>query len=78
MTTLIVPEGTTSITISDTMYEVDTDDNTVDVDDPEHAATMLSLMGCTIAPRRAPAATDAPAATAAPAAPAAPTQNKRK
>ena len=72
MPILLAPEGTTSLTIGDTMYEVDTEDHTVDVDDPDHAATMISLMGCTTAPRRAPTA------PAAPAAPAAPTQNKRK
>lgn len=66
MPILLAPEGTTSLTLGDTMYEVDTEDHTVDVDDPDHAATMISLMGCTTAPRRAPAA------------PAAPTQNKRK
>lgn len=69
MPILLAPEGTTSLTIGDTMYEVDTEDHTVDVDDPEHAAVMLSLMGCKVAPRRT---SDAPAA------PAAPTQNKRK
>lgn len=69
MPTLIAPEGTTSLTLGDTMYEIDPEDHTVDVDDPDHAATMLSLLGCTVAPRRAPAT---------PAAPAAPTQNKRK
>ena len=69
MPILLAPEGTTSLTLGDTMYEVDTEDHTVDVDDADHAAAMLTLMGCTVAPRRAPAA---------PAAPAAPTQNKRK